>query len=113
MMPYIVAMAYAVHVRMDARVIKSHSIADKAERKRYLERCHRTIDDFVKLLRSAILATVTDTSLLEIALDYYLALETYVMLILSLQASVKMTTSPEPVTGAKIKAWDDGLSKIR
>ena len=115
MMPYIVAMAYAVRVKVDARMVKVHSMPAKGgEREKYLERNRKFIDDIVKLLREKITEIVDGASLLEIALDYYLVLATYAMLITSLQASVPMMVKPETtVEGEKIQGWDDGLSDIR
>ena len=112
-MPYIVAMAYAMRVKTDARLIRSHSIVDGAERTRFLERSRSSLGVFMRKLRSIVLAIISNTSLLEIALDYHLILATYVMLIASMPMSLRSTVEPCKGPRAKVEIWDDGLGKIR
>lgn len=112
-MPYVVAMAYAIRVKVDARLVKSHSIASKGERKRYLERSRSMIKEFVTRLRSIVMTIVRDASLLEIALDYHLALTTYVMLIASMEASAEIMVDANGAKPKTIPVWNDGLSKLR
>lgn len=112
--PYIVAMAYAVRIKIDARMVKSHSMEDKDDRERHLMRSRSIVGDFVSLLRAALMATVIDVSLLEMALDCHLPMATYMMLMKGIQASAQtMVEKSETINQTKIEAWDDGLSKIR
>ena len=107
--PYAVAMAYAIRVKMDARLVKGHSIQDDAERTTYLERSRNIMNDFVHTLRETLAVIVTDTSLLEIGLDYRVMLTAYSTLIWTLKMSAQMMGEP----AKNIQIWDDGLSGIR
>ena len=112
LMPYIVALAYAMRVKTDARMVRSHSIVDVGERQNFLERSRKSMNDFIHVLRVVVAAVITSSNLLEIALDYHLAMATYMMLIARLKTSMQLTlgTAREPLG---IELWDDGLSKIR
>ena len=112
LMPYIVALAYAMRVKTDARLVRSHSIVDAGERQNFLERSRKSMSDFIHVLRVVVAAVVTTSNLLEIALDYHLAMATYMMLITSLKTSMQLTLGPAKES-LEIELWDDGLSKIR
>lgn len=112
LMPYIVAMAYSVRVKLDAQLVRS-SLLPEAKRGLYLQRACGLVDEFVRVLRSTLAAVMANTSLLDIALDYYQPLATYITLITSLQSSVHMMLSPQGAPPKKIEFWDDGLSSIR
>ena len=111
LMPYIVAMAYAVRVKMDVYYVESSGV-DRTERLEYLERCHNTVDEFVATIKVAVRATLCDSSLLEVALDYRLVLTTYTALVAALRASVQMVLKPSDAPRT-IALWDDGLDAIR
>lgn len=110
---YAKAAVYATRVRIDAWMVLSHGYKKGDERKRYLDKLRRFVNDVVERLRGAAEATVKDTSLLEMALDYHLPLATYVMLIVSLQTTIKMVLEPPGATNVEKIQWDDGLSQIR
>ena len=101
LMPYIIAMAYATRVKVDARMITS--LRDGPTE---LQRCQQYIDEFAQVLRNAIEAIVYDVSLLEVALDYYLPLAAYLNLYRGLG-----TQNELPSSGARV--WEDGLAGIR
>ena len=112
MMPYIMAMAFAVRVRVDARKVRTSSIEDDSDRMSFSERTRGIIDELISVIRSAIVALVSNTSLLEIALDYHEQLAAYVNLIAGLEASEQSMSAPEERPDNDI-LWDDGLSEIR
>ena len=113
LMPYIVAMAYAVRVKLDAHLVRSCVLSD-AKRGAYLQRARKIVDDFVRVLQAALAAVVTNTSLVEIALDCYQPIATYVTLMAALRASVDTMLATERGPGSrKIALWDDGLGGIR
>lgn len=113
-MPYLVAMAYAVRVRMDARMVESHSLRDKDHRRRHSASSREDVNNLTDLLRAALMATVRDTSLLEMALDYHQAVRTYAVLINKMEQSVqKIGEIPQAIEEEELQAWDDGLSDIR
>lgn len=110
-MPYVVAMAYAVRIKLDVHYVEGSMVSD-AEKSDYLERSRKTVDEFIPILQMAVKATLDGSSLLEVALDYHLALTTYVTLLTALRKSVQMTLSPQS-SPENVVAWDDGLSSIR
>ena len=111
MMPYVVAMAYAVRVKLDVHYVESSEVS-KAERLEYLERSRNIVEQFTEVLEVVIKATLNDSSLIEVALDYHLTLSTYVALMIALRTSAQLALAPgsAPETTA---LWDDGLSQIR
>ena len=111
MMPYIVAMAYAVRVKLDVYYVESSGV-DKAERLEYLERGRNTVNEFVATIKVVARVTLCDSSLLEVALDYHLALTTYIALMAAMRASVQMMLQPSDAPKT-IALWDDGLETIR
>ena len=111
MMPYLVAMAYAVRVKLDVHYVEA-SVLDRTERMEYLERSCNMVDEFTVLVRVALNAILVKSSLLEVALDYHLVLTTYMMLMATLKKSVQMILAPSAPVGS-IQVWDDGLSGIR
>lgn len=111
MVPYMVAMAYAVRAKLDAYYVESRGLR-KADRAQYLQRSSNTVNEFTGLVRTAICTILEKSSLLEVAVDYHLTLTSYVALIVALEKSVQMTLSPGDSPG-KIEMWDDGLSGIR
>lgn len=111
MMPYLVAMAYAVRVKLDVHYVEG-SMLDRADRMEYLERSRNVVDEFVVLLRVAVNAILAKSSLLEVALDYHLALSTYLMLIATLRKSAQMMLAPTMSPGT-VQVWEDGLSRVR
>ena len=111
MMPYIVAMAYAVRVKLDVYYVESSGV-DRAERLEYLERGRNTVEEFVATIKVALRVTLCDSSLLEVALDYHLALMTYMALMAAMRATAQMMLQPSDAPRT-IALWDDGLDKIR
>ena len=111
LMPYIVAMAYAVRIKLDVYYVESSGV-DRAERLEYLERSRNTVDEFVAIVKTAVRITLHDSSLLDVALDYHLALTAYIALMAALRASVQMVLKPSDAPST-IALWDDGLDKIR
>ena len=112
LMPYIVAMAYAVRVKLDAQLVKS-TLLPEAKRSPYLKRACGIVDEFVRVLQAAIMAVTVKTSLLEIALDYHQSLATYVTLISTLRSSTHMMLLPADAPAERVALWDDGLAEIR
>lgn len=113
LMPYIVAYAYAVRVMIDARLVMGHNIECEAAQRAHIDECRQIISKFMRVLRAAVMAIVSGTSLLEIAVDYNLPLAAYVMLITSMQASEQALIEPHTMALGRVQAWDDGLSEIR
>ena len=111
LMPYIVAMAYAIRAKLDVYYVESSGV-DRAEQLEYLERCRNTVDEFMATIEVAMRVTLSNSSLLEMALDYHLALTTYIALMAALRASVQMALKPSDAPRT-IALWDDGLDKIR
>ena len=110
-MPYIVAMAYAVRVKLDAYYVESSGV-DRTERLEYLERSRNTVEQFIETVKVAVRVTLYESSLLDVALDYHLALTTYIMLMAALRASVATLLTPKD-TPKSIAPWDDGLAGLR
>ena len=111
LMPYIVAMAYAVRVKLDVYYVESSGV-DKKERLEYLERGRNTVDEFVATIKVAVHVTLHDSSLLEVALDYHLVLTTYIALMAVMRATAQMMLQPSDAPRT-IASWDDGLDSIR
>lgn len=111
MMPYIVAMAYAVRAKLDVYYVESTRV-EQAERSQYLERSRNTVEQFMEVLEVAVRAMLDGSSLLELALDYHLMMVTYVTLKAALQASVQLILESEDVPETTV-LWDDGLAGIR
>ena len=111
LMPYIVAMAYAVRVKLDVYYVESSGV-DKTERLEYLERSRNTVEEFVTIIRVAVHVTLHDSGLLDVVLDYHLALTTYIALMATMRASAQIMLQPSDAPKA-IALWDDGLGKIR
>ena len=111
MMPYIVIMAYAVRVKLDVHYVESTSVV-KAEKAEYLERSRKVVDEFVALLRVTTNAILDTSSLLDVAIDYHLALGTYIALMAALRKSVQMLLTPADAP-QPVALWDDGLADIR
>ena len=109
--PYLVAMAYAVRVKMDVYFVES-SGASKSERLEYLERSRKTAEQFTEALSVAVRVVLNGSSLLDMALDYNLVLTTYITLKAAVQANVQMLLKPKDVPQT-IALWDDGLSGLR
>ena len=112
LMPYIVAMAYAVRVKLDAHLVKS-SLLPKAKRGAYLQRILAVVDEFVRVLQRALLGVVSDTSLLDIAINCQQPLATYVTLITTLRVTADTMLAPEDAPPKDVALWDDGLADIR
>ena len=111
MIPYIVAMAYAIRVKLDTYYVESSGM-DRTERFGYLERGRSMVDQFMEVVEVAVRVTLHDSSLLDVALDYCLALTTYITLIAALRASVAMMLESEDAP-SPIAPWDDGLAGLR
>ena len=111
LMPYIVCMAYAVRVKMDAYLVRSRLLPE-TRRAAYLQRATGIVDNFVRVLGPALIAVMANTSLLDVALDYHLPIATYLMLIMTLRNSAQSMVSPE-TESSQVEPWDDGLSGIR
>lgn len=111
-MPYLVAMAYAVRVKADAYVVECDTIANANDQAAYLKRSRKIVDEFIAKLKSVVTALTANTTMLDIALDYHLPLSTYLTVITSLRAGVDALLSPahkQEIVGV----WNDGLSSIR
>lgn len=111
MMPYVVAMAYAVRVKLDVHYIEG-SATSAAERPEYFKRSRDIVDRFMAVVGMAVRSMLSDSSLLDVALDYHFALETYIALMTALQASLQAILKPKDAPGT-IALWDDGLSQLR
>lgn len=111
MVPYVVAMAYAVRIQLDVYYVESSGV-DKADRLEYLERSNNVVEQFIEVLKVALKVMLGESSLLEVAMDYHLALTTYVALAVALRVSAQMMMAPQDVPKT-IALWDDGLSGIR
>lgn len=111
MTPYIVCMAYAVRVKLDAHLVRSHFLS-KADRNRYLQRAVDIVEKFVKVIIQALNAMTTNASLLDIALDYHSSIMTYVALIKTLRSSAQAMQSPKAAP-EETEMWNDGLAAIR
>ena len=85
---------------------------DKTERLDYLERSRTIVDQFMAVLDVVLHAVLDDSSLLEVALDYNLALTMYATLKAAMQASVQLMVARKKVPKS-IALWDDGLSGVR
>ena len=111
LMPYVVAMAYAVRVKLDVYYVESSNV-NREERLEYLERSRSTVEQFLQVLQTAVRVTLRDSSLLDVALDYHLVLTTYIALMAALRASVQMILKSKDAPKT-IAIWDDGLVGIR
>lgn len=115
LLPYLVAMAYAVRVKLDAHYVES-SFVVKKERVEFLERSRGTVRKFLFLARMVLNSILESSSLLEVALEYHLALTTYVALTVTLRKSLQLMLEPCDTPNGALRtaqAWDDGLSGIR
>lgn len=113
MRPYIEAMASATKARVVCLVITSRSYTDGAERAEFLkENAGSLMSDCISSIHSAIMATVSCTSLLEIALIYNYLLENYFDLIKDLR-DCEPTMLGEGEWPRGDTQWNDGLSSIR
>ena len=110
-MPYLVAMAYAIRVKMDVCYAESREVK-LAERRQYQDRNRSIIEDITALLQIALNAILEKASLLEVALDYHWAVSTYVTLMVALRESEQMMLTPRN-SSRTVELWDDGLSGIR
>ena len=110
--PYIEAMASATRAIVDSRQVRGRSIEDDAFRNEFLQEISALVSECTSFIRSAIMATASNTSLLEMALDYNSLIEDYFSLIKDLQACEPTTSTPgeSPSSGS---TWTDGLSAIR
>ena len=112
MMPYIVCMAYAVRVKLDAHLLRSH-LLPRSKRAQYLQRAVRVVEDFVQVLNQALSAVTASSSLLDVALDFELPVATYATLITTLRDNVQEMLLLGRGMPSEIAMWDDGLSGIR
>ena len=111
MMLYVVAMAYAVRPKLDVHYVESRQV-NKAERLEYLERSRNAVEQFMTILEVVVRTMLHDSSLLELALNYNLALTTYTTLKAALRASVEILLESKDVPKT-IALWDNGLAEIR
>ena len=109
--PCVVAQAYAMQVRFDARMVKSCSIVDDGERRKYQEMSRDIKNVLIEKIRGKIRTIILDTSLLDMALDYHLPVLIYTKLIDNLQREQKIQ-QPEDMREST-EALEDGLSKLR
>ena len=112
MMPYVVAMAYAVRLKLDVYCIESSGM-DDTERMMCSEMSRKAMGQLMQVLQVATWATIDDSSLLDMALDYHLATTTYITLSAAVRASVQMAMPTLGGVPRAIVHWDDGLSGIR
>lgn len=112
-MPYVMAMAYANRAKTDAHMVMSYAIRNRSVRENHLSQSQKKTSEFIELLFSVAMATIKDTSLLEVALDYHLTLKAYVILISALKMNQKVALGSGNESAKKPRLWDDGLSSIR
>lgn len=110
-MPYMVAMMFAVRVQLDVYYIESAGVNNQ-ERLKELQRSGDIVDQFTGTLETAVRVILYDSSLLEVALDYNLVLATCVTLKMALRAGIQTTLESEDASKMETM-WDDGLSQIR
>ena len=96
MMPYIVAMAYAVRVKLNVHYVESSGV-NRAERLDYLEHRRSAMGHFIENIEVVVRVTLHGSDLLDVALDYHLVLTTYTALIAALPASVTVLLKPKDV----------------
>ena len=111
LMPYFVVMAYAVRVKLDVFYVESCGLG-RTEQLEYRERSRRVVEELTGILDAEMATVVTNSSLLDVALDYHLTLATYIALKAALQKSLQIMLAPEEAPRA-IQVWDDGLSHLR
>lgn len=70
------------------------------------------MNKFVATVDLVLRAMLADSSLLALAMDYNLALTTYMTIRTAIQASVQLLVAPNDAPAATA-LWDDGLSQIR
>ena len=112
MMPYLVAMAYTVRVKLDACYVESIALPRPEGSGTCLERSRNAVSEFAAAVRTAVDVMLSESSLLEVALDYHLELSVYATMVVALQKSVEMLLSPDNPPEIPTQ-WDDGLSNIR
>lgn len=111
LIPYLVAMVYAVRVQLDVQYVDDHK-STRAERQGYLGRSRNIAEQLLAILAMAMRTLLQDSSLLEVALDYHIALTTCVESIKALRKCVQMMLAPSSVREST-ELWDDELSEIR
>ena len=67
------------------------------------------MEQFIAILDVAVRTMLIESSLLEVALDYHLALTTYITLRAALRKSVQLMLTPKTAPRV-IEEWDDGLA---
>ena len=112
MMPYVVAMAYAIRVKLDAHLAESNMMDDD-DRDEFLERTCSTVEEFIAVVQAVTGMIIEDASLLEYALDYCLPLTTYFKVTDTMQRSVDSIMRAPEEEAAAAAEWDDGLSALR
>ena len=106
-MPYIVCMAYAVRVKLDAHLVRS-----KDDCAYYYREAADAVEKFVGVVSPALKAVTGDTSLLSIAFVRHYPIAIYATLVRTLRDSARNMGSPKAAS-KQIERWDDGLSGIR
>ena len=110
-MPYIVCMAYAVRVKLDAHLVRS-SLCSKDDCAYYYREAADAVEKFVGVVSPALKAVTGDTSLLSIAFIRHYPIAIYATLVRTLRDSARNMGSPKAAS-KQIERWDDGLSGIR
>lgn len=111
-LPYILAMALAVRIEMDACLLEGDMMDSQTDTKLFETRSQEIVIDFVNLLSDTLSELLTSTSLLEVALDFDFYISTYISLIRGFRASLKPLDYILPKL-SEIFDWDDGLAVLR
>lgn len=113
-MPYIVALAYAVRIMIDARMVMSHESEDESSRELMSLECRRIMDSFRSLAGLAVIALTLNVGFLEAAWDCRLPLEAYMMLTVGMNANDPILTKRKSIAVVREQEWGmEYLSDIR
>lgn len=112
--PYVLIMSFAARVRMDASIIMSDVMSERwtsQEKAVFLQRESEELKKFLLFLSNQIVQLVSSSSLLEVAFDLKIYLETYMTLISGFLDSFDLLDDCEKLY--KIPVWDDNLEQVR
>lgn len=110
-LPYVVAMAFAVRVEMDACIIESEMMARIEDQISHLERSWKGVEKFMRVVMRQVVEVTMSTSLLEIAYHFRLHVATYMTLMRSFRASMVALSSPH-ISLDDICTWDSGPPEV-
>lgn len=109
---YIIAMALAVRVDMDACLVESEMMDYAEDREMFMYRSRRLILEYIGMLARQIVETMSCISLLDLVLDFHLHLAMYTTFVKSFCVSLDLIASPD-AKHCDEYMWDDGLTPIR